>query len=175
MLPSQQKYLAFRIYRARDPEAYRLLYRACVRGVHRFLALKLPREEDVDELSSEVFLRGWEYMTAHMVDSPRAFFMRIAHNLVVDFYRKSDRTVALSEEIIETLAEPTSLAETIAKKEEATELVEKMRGLREEYREVLTLKYFSEMSVLEIAEALQRTPNAIRILIFRALRALKKL
>ena len=59
MQPIQSKFLAFRIFHARDAEAYRQLYREYRSKIHRFLAMKLPRHEDADEAASEVFLRGW--------------------------------------------------------------------------------------------------------------------
>lgn len=175
MQEMQQRLLAFRIYRTRDPEAYSALYQEHARSILRYLSVKLPRKEDADELLSEVFLRGWEYMTANFVEHPHALFRKIAHNLIVDFYRKGEKTEVLDDALAETLAEPSSLAETVADKQEAEALVLKLQQLKPEYRQVLTLKYFSQMSVLEIAEALDRSPNAIRILAFRALRALKKL
>lgn len=175
MQESKQQLLAFRVYRARDPEAYRLLYSQYRQPIAKFLAVKLPRAEDVDELTAEVFLRGWEYMTSNRVESPKAFFRRIAQNLVTDFYRKSGRTEVLTDELAETLPEPSSLAEDVARREEAAALNKKLQQLRAEYRQVLVLKYFSEFSVLEIAEELGKTPNAIRVLLFRAIRALKKL
>lgn len=175
MQMSQPTFLAFRVYRFRDRDAYGRLYDQYAAAIRRFLSQKLARKEDIDELTSEVFLRGWEYMTSGSVENPQAFFFRIAHNLVADFYRKGQRTEMLTEELAETLASPTSLAEDVARQDEAQALVRKLQQLKEEYRQVLTLKYFSEMSVIEIAETLEKSPNAVRVLLFRAKRALKKL
>lgn len=172
---SQPSFLAFRVYRFRDRDAYGRLYDEHAAAIRRFLAHKLARREDIDELTSEVFLRGWEYMTSESVANPQALFFRIAHNLIADFYRKGDRTEALSDELAETLQEPSSLAEDVARHEEAQALVKKLQQLKEEYRQVLLLKYFSDMSVLEIAGAIDKSPNAVRVLLFRAKRALKKL
>jgi RNA polymerase sigma factor (sigma-70 family) len=46
--------------------------------------------------------------------------------------------------------------------------------MKEEYQEVLVMRYLSEMEVEEIAVALTKTPNNIRVLLHRAKAALKK-
>ena len=47
-----------------------------------------------------------------------------------------------------------------------------MRGLKEEYRDVIIMKYLDEMSAAEIATALGKTATNVRVLLHRATRAL---
>lgn len=177
MQGSLQQLLAFRVFTVRDTDAYRRLYEEYDAPIRRFLAAKLRRREDVDELCSEVFLRGWEYMTANRVENPRALFYRVAHNLIVDHYRASSAVPesVLVETLEEVLPDPSSLVEEVATKQEMSALLEKLRQLKKEYQEVLLMKYVQEFSVEEIAGALQKSSNAIRVLLFRAKRALRKL
>lgn len=168
----RQKFLTFRVFRYRDTAAYGQLYDMHADRIRRYLVFKVPRREDADELTSEVFLRGWEYMTTSSVDNSGAFFFRIARNLVADFYRKYQLTEVI--EKAEDVATNESLAERVATKVESDELIEKLKGLKEEYREVLVMKYLSEMNVGEIASALEKTPNSVRVLLHRAKKALQK-
>src|SRR3989339_581042 len=150
----RQKFLTFRVYRHRDASAYGQLYDLHADRIRRFLVFKVPRREDADELTSEVFLRGWEYMTTSSVENSNAFFFRIARNLVADFYRKYKPTESI--EHAEHVAITSSLADVVATKVESEQLLEKLRTLKEEYREVLVMKYLSEMNVGEIASALEK-------------------
>lgn len=177
MQPIKSKFLAFRIFHARDAEAYRELYREYRDKIHRFLALKLPRREDADEAVSEVFLRGWEYMTANRVDFPQALFYKIAQNVLAGFYQQRERhpQEALTETMEETIPSPASLSEDAASAEGLAHLLHTIDKLKEEYREVLLLKYVDELSVEEIAVQLGKTNNNIRVILFRAREALKKL
>lgn len=167
----RQKFLAFRVYRHRDSAAYGEIYDLFADRIRRFLAFKLPRNEDADELTSEVFLRGWEYMTTGAVNNLNAFFFRIARNLVADFYRKYKITEGIEQ--AEQYDDGISLEGEVATKIAGDELLETMRTLKDEYREVLVMRYLSEMEVGEIASALEKTPNSIRVLLHRAKKALQ--
>lgn len=175
MQAAKQKFLAFRVYRFRDRAAYSELYDAYFVVVRKFMSAKLPRSEDADELSNEVFLRAWEYMTANAVENARALFFKIAHNLIADFYRKGAHDQPIDQYLERTLEAPGSLSEDVARKHEAEEVRAKLRTLREEYRDVLVMRFLEEMTVDEIALALGKSANNVRVLLFRAKRALKKL
>lgn len=168
----REKFLAFRVYRYQDSTAYGEIYDMFADRIRRFLAFKLPRNEDADELAGEVFLRGWEYMTSSAVNNLNAFFFRIARNLVADFYRKykiTEELDALSEK-----DDGISVSEKIALKIESDKLIESLRGIKDEYREVLVMRYLSEMEVGEIASALEKTSNSVRVLLHRAKKALQE-
>lgn len=171
----RQKFLTFRVYRFKDTKAYGELYDLHADRVRRYLVFKLPRQEDAEELTSEVFLRGWEYMTSSGVDNAGAFFFRVARNLVADFYRRKPPIEEVSEKAFENLPSSEQLENDVAVKVESDDLIEKLRELKEEYREVLVMRYLSEMSVKEIASTLERTPNSVRVTLHRAKKALQEI
>lgn len=166
----REKFLTFRVYRHRDSAAYGEIYDLFADRIRRFLVFKLPRQEDAEDLVSEVFLRGWEYMATSTVNNLNAFFFRIARNLVADFYRKHKLTEGL--EKAERLVSNQSLENDVAEKIAGDDLLRAVRGLKDEYRDVLVMRYLSEMEVGEIASALEKTPNSIRVLLHRAKKAL---
>lgn len=168
----REKFLSFRVYRFSDRAAYGEIFDLFADRIRRFLAFKLPRPEDADELTSEVFLRGWEYMSTSTVNNLNAFFFRIARNLIADFYRKYKTTEEI--DVAETVMASDSVEEGVATKIEGDELLETLRTLKDEYREVLVMRYLSEMEVKEIASALEKTPNSIRVLLHRAKKALQE-
>ena len=55
------------------------------------------------------------------------------------------------------------------------DLSEKLSELKEEYREVIILKYVNELSTGEMAEILDKSKGNIRVLSFRAMEALRKI
>ena len=50
-----------------------------------------------------------------------------------------------------------------------------MKELKDEYREVIILRYVNELSISEIAEILNKRKGNTRVLIYRATKALKDL
>lgn len=173
MSATEIKFLAFRVYRFADAKAFQKLHALHVIRIRRYIAFRVAKSEDADELTNEVFLRGWEYMTAQRVESVPALLFRIARNLIADHYRKSGQVIPLTAVIENAAMAPGSLAEDVQVREEFAELIEVMQRLKPEYREVLEMRYQHEMSIEEISDVLGKTPNAVRVLVHRAKQALK--
>ena len=169
----RQTFLLFRVYRFQDTEAYGDLYDLYYERIHRFVYFKLPKAEDADELTAEVFLRGWEYATSSRVENAPALFYRIARNVIADFYRKRSEETGLDQ--VAHLASGQDIEAEAVIKEEVAELLTLLKQVKEEYQEVLIMRHLDEMSVKEIAAALEKTPNNIRVLLHRAKKALEEL
>ncbi len=171
----RQKFLAFRVYRFKDTDAYGQLYDIHADRIRRFLIFKVPRKEDAEEITSEVFLRGWEYMTSSSVDNVGALLFRIARNITADFYRRNVPVDNVEDSILEQIPAGTVLAEEVAQKIESDDLIEKLKLLKEDYREILVMRYLNEMSIGEIADTLEQTPNNVRVTLHRAKKALQEI
>lgn len=168
------KYLAKRVFTARDGQAYGELYDLYADRIRKFLFFKLPRKEDAEDLLHETFLRAWEYMTSSLVEDVGALLFRIARNLIADFYRKK-KPEALTEALEASLNDSTNLEHITDAQLESERALKALKGMKEEYQEVLAMRYLSEMEIDEIATALTKTPNNIRVLLHRAKAAMKKL
>lgn len=167
----RQSFLLFRIYRFQDTKAYAELYDLYYTRIRRFVFFKVPAGSEVDEVTAEVFLRAWEYMTSSRVDHAGALFYRIARNLIADYYRKRQEEIS-TDQIME-LPDETDLAKEVEGKEEVAALMLLLREIKEEYREILHMRYLDEMSVKEISQILEKTPNHVRVNLHRARQALK--
>lgn len=168
------KYLAKRVFTSRDGQAYGELYDLYADRLRRFLFFKLPRQEDAEDLLHETFLRAWEYMTSSLVEEAEALLFRIARNLIADFYRKKSPE-ALTTALEGTLTDGTDLEGATDTHLLSAKAIAALGALKDEYREVLVMRYLSEMDVHEIARALTKTPNNIRVLLHRATLACKKM
>lgn len=168
------KYLAKRVFTSRDGQAYGELYDLYADRIRKFLFFKLPRKEDAEDLLHETFLRAWEYMTSSMVEDVQALLFRIARNLIADFYRKK-KPEELTEALEASLSDGENIEQATDTRLASEHALEMLKGMKEEYQEVLTMRYLSEMEIDEIAIALTKTPNNIRVLLHRAKAAFKKL
>lgn len=174
MSPQRLKFLALRVYRSRDAQAYDELCDEYMQKVKRFVAHKLPRGEDADEVTGEVFLRGWEYMTANAVTNVSAFFYQIAKNLIADFYRSRKLTQPLGEMEDMVKAPGSSVENRLDAKDEVSLITEHLSKLKAEHSDILVMRFFNEMSISEIATVLNKNSNAVRVLLFRAKQALNR-
>jgi RNA polymerase sigma-70 factor (ECF subfamily) len=173
MNAKRQQFLLFRVYTHRDTTAYGELYDAYYDSIRRYLFFKLPTSADTDELTAEVFLRAWEYATASKVSFAGALFYRIAGRLIADFYRKRK-----PEDSLDSAADVRSKTDIEAeydRKDQGEKLAKAIRMLKEEYREIIILRFLNEMSIKEIARIREKTPNNIRVTLYRAKRALQRI
>ena len=174
-----EKYIAFRAIN-KDPEAFAQAYDLYVDQIYRFIFFKVRTVEEAQDLTSETFLKTWQYIVdGNKVENLRALLYRIARNLVVDHYRKSRPEVALDEDI-PLLKDQESVVADDASEEVDLQLAKeqiqkKLVELKDEYREVIILRHIEELSIKEIAEIIEKKPGAVRITLYRAVHTLKTL
>ncbi len=177
----RDKYLLYRIQSKRDAEAYAELYDRYVAAIYRFISFKVNSKEEAQDLTSETFLRAWHYLLeSHDVGSFSSLIYRIARNLVIDHYRSRRHTVSLDEQIetddeggvTSDAGQQISLLDTTI---EAHAVIEAMKQMKEEHRDILTLRYIEELSTFEIAEIIGKSSVHVRVLLHRATKILKTL
>ena len=159
-----------------DKDAFGELYDFYAPKVFRFIRLKVKSQALAEDLTSESFLRIWEHLQKQRQaeEGFRALLYTIARNLIVDSYRrKSSQEVSLDDDFMEFLLQEPAKDE-IASKEKAEEIHRALINIKEEYQNVLIWYYIEELSVGEIADIMNKSEGAIRVLIHRALRSLKK-
>jgi RNA polymerase sigma-70 factor (ECF subfamily) len=178
----RDKYLLYRIQTKRDAQAYAELYDTYVSGIYRFISFKVSSKEEAQDLTSEAFLRAWHYLLeSRDVASFSALIYRIARNLVIDHYRSRRHNVSLDERIEtdeEENSSPTDGGRQIKLLDatiEASAVVEAMKLMKEEYRDILMLRYIEELSTGEIAEIVNKSHVHVRVLLHRATNTLKAL
>ncbi len=177
--PLQEKLLLYKARVKKDPEAYGKIYDLYARRIYRFVFFKVSSEEEAQDLTADVFLKAWQYLLEESGKEVRhlgALLYSIARNRVIDLYRSRSmkETLPLTEgDEDEELPDSRHLmAQTEAELD--VELLSKhLRSLKDQYREVLVMKYMDELGTSEIAELLEKPPGAVRVLLHRAMNALR--
>jgi RNA polymerase sigma-70 factor (ECF subfamily) len=65
-------------------------------------------------------------------------------------------------------------ADSVVNRDELRQIIVKIRALPPAQSEVLMLRIVADLSVEETAKAMKKTPNAIRVLVHRALKSLRE-
>lgn len=179
------QYLIFRIRTKRDPEAFGRLYDRYVAAIYRFVFLKLPSKEAAEDVTSETFLRCWQFMQQNQeITHIRALLYRIARNLVVDAYRKNESirssTVTFpspdaSNEIEADISDKNRGRDLIETRADLALILNKISRLKEDYQDVLTLRLIDGLSFGDIAKVMEKTVGHVRVIHHRAMKALDSL
>lgn len=175
----KEKFLLFRIRAKKDPEAFGEIYDAYVKQIYRFIYFKVPSAEQAEDLTSDAFLKAWHYLKEKRdVPNLQALLYSVARSVVIDWYRAAAAergNVSYDDAPASELADEGSekLIREVDMKFDTTLVLEKLRGLKDEYREVVILKYLDELTTGEIAAILGKTPANVRVLVHRATKALE--
>ncbi len=158
-----------------DKAAFANIYETLIGKVYKYLFWNLGCVEDAEDLAEEVFLRCMVNIGSYdpKRGSFRSWAFRIAHNILMDHHRNRKRK---GEQPLEDEPENGSIstAESVEKKERAHALHRALNRLNSAQRQVITMKYFAEMSNAETALALGRSEGAVNAIQHRALRRIGK-
>lgn len=177
--PWHEKILVHRLYEERDAEAFGQLYDLYVQPIYRYIAFKVRTTTAAEDLTAEVFLKTWDYVQRRekQIENFRAFIYALARNAVVDHYRHEAQTELLREH--EAMAqvpmpEESDIARAVELSSDMRTIERAMRGLKDEYREVLILRYIEDYPILDIAKIMEKSRGAIRVTLHRAINALRE-
>lgn len=175
----QEKLLLLRL-KKKDPEAFAQLYGLYVTPIYRFIYFKVATRQDAEDLTSEVFLKIWQYITEtdHRIDNLRALLYRTARNLVIDTYRKkAKRDLVQDSEVLNTIEDERqqSLLSNIETGMEMENIELVLRRIKDDYREIIILHYIEELSIGEIAKILDKSKGSVRVALHRALKVAREL
>lgn len=173
----KEKHLLYRIATYQDAAAFAEIYDAYVDTMYRFVFFKVGSRPDAEDLTSEIFLKVWKYLQeeSHSVQSIRALLYTVARNAVVDLYRSRAREKTESLAGVETLSITTDVRQELDAKDEVQKLIRDIRLLKQEYQEVLLLRFVEELSLREVARVIGKRPTNVRVMIHRALKKLEQM
>ncbi|PIT88358.1 MAG: hypothetical protein COU29_01025 [Candidatus Magasanikbacteria bacterium CG10_big_fil_rev_8_21_14_0_10_36_32] len=177
---TSEKVLLYRLQVKQDTEAFAALYDLYIKRIYRFVFFKVSGHEEAEDITSEVFLKAWNYISEKKdVKSFSGLLYRIARNAIIDMYRSKSlhaNPLLLSElpEGIE-IGDTGKWVERVGGILEAKRIVQAIKKLKQEYQEVVTLKYIDELSVAEISEITGKGKIAVRVTLHRAIKKLQKI
>lgn len=160
---------------AGDVEAVARLYDRLVIPIHRYVAMRVRRREDAEDITQLVFERIVVALPRyrHHGKPFQAWVFRIARNAVVDHHRRYRQTEPLG-----GIAEPidTLMVEALSLRgEELRELGSALGQLTPDQQEAIALRYGAGLSADEAARVMGRQAGTIRGLTFRAITTLRRI
>lgn len=168
--------------KSKDKEAFIKLYDEQAADIYRFAYFKVGRTEEAKDLTSIIFLKTWDHIqTNSLTDAKtlRGLLYRIARTSIVDYYRESGHKRDLSlddeENPLDLPDETVDLPETAEKNRRLALIKSKLPLLKDEYREIIVLRFINDLEIDEIVEATGKTRGSVRVLIHRSITALKKM
>lgn len=128
-----------------------------------------------EDILSETYLRMVEKIDTYtFYGAPfKAWLYRIAHNLAINAMKRERHTVEIDPTV--TVATSGDPATTIEAQMEIEALRAALGELTEEQQQVVLLRFVAGQTSREVAEAMDKNENAVKQMLFRALRSLGRL
>lgn len=173
-------------YMVNPRKIFSKIYDQYVEKIYRFIFLKVSSQEIAEDLTSETFLKGWEAFKKtqnpssdeRKIENPQAFLYQIARNLVIDYYREKGKFQVVSVESADwrsPFTDPrTDLEERAILNSDLEIIRQNLSSLKEDYQNVIIWRYLDDLPISEVAKLLDRSEEATRVLLHRALGALKQ-
>jgi len=164
----------------RDKEAFTEVYDENVSDIYRFVYYKIGSAEEAKDLTSVVFLKTWNHIQNNTLEDAktlRALLYKVARNVIIDHYRdRSSKTVSLDDERNPIDIATDNEEESRLDNAQDLELIrKKLPLLKVEYREIIIMRFINDLTLEEIADITQKSRGNVRVIIHRALTALKEL
>jgi RNA polymerase sigma-70 factor (ECF subfamily) len=162
-----------------NPEAFGELYRKYADRIYNYHYRHTSNRVEAEDLTSRTFYRALRSLHRYRETgaSFQAWLFRIAHNLVVNWYRdsKAHQNISIDVENPLPLRAPRPSPESrIADVETQQALLSVIEALPEDRKTLILLKFVEHMTNAEIGEVLGRTEGAIKALYHRTLISLRK-
>lgn len=159
-----------------ETDAFAKIYDHFVEQVYKYVFFKVDKTEALD-LTENIFLKVWEKLGSYQKTADSHFsswLFRIAHNVVVDHYRTRRENVSLEDaDLMDEKRHNDPIFRT-ERKINQDQLRRAIGKLNKKYQQVILLLYVNEMDNSEAAKVMKKSEGSLRILKFRALKALKQ-
>lgn len=140
--------------------AIELLIKRHQQRLYSFIYSKVQNRDTTEDIFQDTFIKVIKTLKKGNYNEEGKFLpwvMRISHNLIIDFFRKSNRMPTFNNtddfDIFSVLSDGALNAENkIIKEQILCDVRELVEGLPEEQKEVLKMRIYNDMSFNEISE-----------------------
>ncbi len=152
------------------------IYDRYINKIYRFVFLKVNSQEIAEDLTSEAFSKTWVVFKENQdeIKNVRAFLYKTASNLIIDHYREKGKANVISVNNPSIVDPKQDLEKHVLLSSDMNDVKQALVHLKEDYQNVIFWHYLDDLPISEVSELLNRSEQATRVLLHRALKALKQ-
>jgi RNA polymerase sigma-70 factor, ECF subfamily len=157
-------------------QSFNRLYKHYLPQIFSFCMNRVISREVAEDITSDVFISAVEGIRKFNTSKGIRFgswLYRVAHNKIVDHIRKNKKSFISLEDFGGEISEHTDLDKVIVVTEIQTKIALVLSQLNPRYQEIISLRFYSELSNDEIAGELGANTKQIALVMHRALESFK--
>jgi len=158
-----------------DQNAFAQIYEEYFDRIYRYIVVRIRDQAEAEDLTEQVFLNTLESIKSFKWKGTpfSAWLFRIARNQVVDWQRKMSKrqNLPLDDAIVDGGVDTAVAAELNLTMDELRIAMTRLTDLQ---RQVIVLRFASDLSITETAKSLGKSDGAVKALQHSAVVALRK-
>lgn len=150
--------------------------------VYGFMLKRTENETDSEDVTIETFSKAFDKLSSYNTEFQfNTWLIAIAKNVYIDLLRKKNSSHSIEITDNENLqaynvADTTPSAEDeLITEQNLAQLLQFIKQLKPHYQEVIHLRYFQELSYIEISEQLDEPLNNVKVKLLRAKKLLAEI
>ncbi|MEW5992530.1 MAG: sigma-70 family RNA polymerase sigma factor [Chloroflexota bacterium] len=161
--------------RGGDPWAFGRLFDEYHEPVYRFIANRVNRPADAEDLTQLVFVKALEALPRYEVRGVPfgGWLFRLARNTIIDHARTRHDHAEL-DAAADRATDDAGPDEVTLLRQDLDAVARALADLTDEQREAIELRFFAGLSAREAAEAMGKQEGTVRGLQFRAIASLRR-
>ncbi len=148
--------------------------------VYGFQLKRTENENDAEDITIQTFSKAFDKIRTY--DESYAFktwLITISKNIHIDLVRKRKRNLLNSggngDAIKKVLDNAPSMEDQLIQEQNLANLLQDIKKLKPHYQEVINLRFFNELSYVDIADTLNEPVNNVKVKLLRAKKLLAEL
>jgi RNA polymerase sigma-70 factor (ECF subfamily) len=158
-----------------DEEALAEIHDRYYQRVYRYFSFRMPDSQTAEDLTSEVFIRFLKAIRDKNAppNTIQGWLFGAARNVAREYYRRSKKieVVSITEHIP---AGENSPEQKISKRLDVEAMIKAMEELTDDQKHVLALRFGYGLPIREVAEIINKSEAAVKMLQARAIMTLTK-
>ena len=158
-----------------DPWAFGRIFDTYNEQVYRFIASRVHRPSDAEDLTQLVFVKVLEALPRYEQRGIPfgGWLFRLARNTIID-HTRTRRDHADLDALSDRATDEAGPDEVVALRGDLDRVAQALTELTDEQREAIELRFFAGLSAREAAEVMGKQEGTVRGLQFRAIAALRR-
>ncbi len=160
-----------------DADAFSELYELYFQKIYAYVSWRIGNESDAEDVVSDIFMKALVQLKTFKAKEGASFsswLYRIAHNTVIDFYRKSKKRITVDiEDVAEMQVDDPSIEDVYRAKECFIQTQSFLRMLPQKQAEVVTMSKVLGLNNKEIATILKIRERSVSSYLHRGIEKLR--
>lgn len=154
-------------------DIFEQIYKQYIKDIYMYVFLLCKNHQTAEDIAQETFIKA--LLKLDFPDkSLKPWLLLVAHNIFIDYYRKSKKQHLYDETVLDTVPDSFSLEDNYIAKEQIDHVVKLLDTLPLRQKRAVILCDFNGLSYIESAQSMGLTLAAYKNLLYRARISLKR-